>query len=271
MWPMGVNRSNAPGNGATLFSNRHGGSGPSLMQSIFRPLIVPLCIAVHCIAFQAEVSAAAPEPALVPRTWQLEFNYDPPRPIAVADKTGKIHWFWFITYKVVNHTETDRIFLPSVTIATDSGDIIRTNPNVPMAVFEAIKERTNIALLEHPVKIDGAIKPGEDRARESIAVWRAFDHDVDTLSIFFGGLSGDSAKVLDPRTRKPVMDPQSLKPQVDPITGEPIIDPETGKPKINPRPLLLRKTLEMRYHMPGSHLHPQHQPMVPREKRWVMR
>ncbi len=228
-------------------------------------------IAILCVAVDAGSAVAAPVPALVPRTWQLDLTFEPPRPIAVQDKQGVIRWYWFITYKVVNRTASDRIFLPTVTIATDRGDIVRTNPNIPLKVFEAIKQRTNIPLLEHPVRVDGAIKPGEDRARQSVAMWPAFDHDVDTLSIFFGGLSGESARVVDPKTGKPVIDPESLKPEIDPRTGTPFLDPDTGKPRIHPRPLLLRKTLQLRYHMPGSSLHPQHQPMIQRDKRWVMR
>ena len=229
-------------------------------------LIVALCVTVY-----AGSAAAAPEPKLVPRTWELEFTYEPPRPIAIADAEGVIRWYWFMTYKVVNPSASDRIFLPNVTVATDRGDIIVTNASIPLKVFNTIKQRSNLALLEHPIKVGGAIKPGKDKARQSVAMWPAFDHDVDSLSIFFRGLSGETATVVNPRTYQPVIDPESLKPQIDPRTGTPFIDPDTGKPKVHPRPLLLRKTLELRYHMPGSSLHPQNQPMILREKRWVMR
>ncbi len=215
--------------------------------------------------------AAAPEPNLVPRTWQLEITYSTPEPIAVTDAQGQIRWYWFLPYKVVNRTGTDRQFLPKIVVATDQGDIVLANDKTPPSVFPAIKLKLRNRFVESPIEAAGVIQQGQDQARESVAIWPAFLHDVDMLSIFVTGLSGETVGVLNPKTGEPVIDPGSLKPVLDPATNEPLIDPNTGKPLVQPRPLLMRKTLMLEYHLPGSVLHPQRQQMTPQGKRWVMR
>jgi len=217
------------------------------------------------------LSAAAPQPALVSNTWELKFTYSKPEPIAVNKLDGTIKWYWFMTYKVTNHTDTDRQFLPKFTIATDEADVIQANRNIPTRVFKAIKQRLQNSLLEFPVEVTGTLKPGEDQARESMLVWPAFDRDVDFLDVFVTGLSGETTKVLNPKTDKPLIDPQSLKPVINPRTGKALIDPQTNRPKVNPRPLLLRKTLMLEYQLPGSTLHPQHLAVLFKKKLWVMR
>lgn len=195
-------------------------------------------VAVMGLTWAGQRVAAYPEPAAAQRSWQLEFEAQAPQPIAVADNSGRVRWYWYICYKVVNHTGQDRMFIPDVTVATDQGDIISAGRNIPARVFTAIKQRVGNPLLENPTQMVGRLLQGEDYARESVAIWPDPGPDVDEIRVFFEGWSGETAQVTNPLTNKPV---------------------------------LMRKTLMRVYQMPGKPATPQDQTVVAAEERWVMR
>lgn len=181
---------------------------------------------------------AYPEPAAVQRSWQFDFQAQAPQPIAVPDTSGRIRWYWYVTYKVVNNTGQDRMFIPDVTVATDQGDIISAGRNIPGRVFTAIKQRVGNKLLENPTQMVGRLLQGEDYAKESVAIWPDPGPDVDEIRVFFEGISGETAQITNPLTQKPV---------------------------------LMRKTLMRVYQTPGKPATPQEQTVIPLEETWVMR
>jgi hypothetical protein len=178
------------------------------------------------------------EPSLVPRSWDLQFTYQTPRPIAIKDAEGQTHWFWYLSYRAQNNSGQERFFNPEITVATDRGDIRITGEKVPASVYEAIRVKLDNPLLENPISIVGKILLGEDHARHSVAIWPAFDHDVDVLNIFVAGMSGETATVNDP------------------VTGEQVV---------------LRKTLMIDFAFPGTEVHPQRQTIERTGQRWIMR
>ncbi|MCE9591609.1 MAG: hypothetical protein K8S99_13920 [Planctomycetes bacterium] len=183
-------------------------------------------------------TAAFPEPAAAPRGWLLDFTHSKPTPIALQAADGKVRWFWYMTYKVQNNTGQNRIFIPEVTIASDQGDVVTAGKDVPATVFAAVKDRVGNKLLSSPTKVVGRILEGEDMAKESVIVWSAFDHDVDHVSIFISGLSGETQIIPNPQTGDPVA---------------------------------TRRTLMVEYNMPGTGGSPQDQAVVPAGETWVMR
>ena len=150
-------------------------------------------------------ASAFPEAGAVPKGWQLNFTHDQPRTLAVTMPDGSVRWFWYMAYKVVNNTGEDRMFIPEFTIATDAGDIITAGQDVPAAVWPAVAEKLGNPLLESPADIVGKILQGPDYARESVAIWPVPDHDVDQMSIFVGGISGETATVVNPVTGEQVL------------------------------------------------------------------
>lgn len=184
-------------------------------------------------------ASAYPQPAGVPRAWQFDFTSQPPKPIAYTDLTGQIHWYWYLPYKLVNHTGRERIFIPEITVATDAGDIVAAGRGVPPQVFDAVKRRLGNDLLEPPDQMIGrTVLQGEDHAGESVAIWRDFKHDVAQLSIFIEGLSGETTRIPHP------------------VTGEPV---------------LMRKTLMLSYDLPGQPPSPQQQQVIETGRAWIMR
>ena len=194
------------------------------------------CVTLSVMPSRAE---AYPEPAIVSPSWVLDFECETPRAVAVKDGLGVMRWYWYMPYRVVNNTGQDRILSPEFTIATDSGRIIEAGKRIPMAVYREVKTKLNNPLLMSPLEIVDKILQGEDFAKESVAIWPAFDHDVDEFSVFVTGLSGESATVKNQ------------------LTGEKV---------------LLRRTTMITYKTPGNIINnPQLQPVIFENKREVMR
>lgn len=205
-----------------------------------------LCIvlAFALIVAGYSVSAtAAPEPALVSKTWEFKFTFSTPKAIAVRNLKGEHEWFWYMAYKVVNDSGQERLFIPDITIASDQGDILPAGKNVRTAVFDDIKKHIGNRLLESPTNVVGQLLQGEDNAKESVAIWPATKHNIDRITIFVAGLSGETAVVKSP----------------DPADTSKTIES------------LATKTLMIDYDLPGFPASPQNQAVEFKGKKWIMR
>ena len=186
----------------------------------------------------AQRAAAYPEPAIVSPSWSLDIEVRKPEAISIRDVDGGIRWFWYMKYKVTNPTNQDLLFIPEISIANDTGEILTAGESVPPTVFPAIKERLGNPLLMSPVEVVGKLLQGRDFAREGVAVWPASDQDVDAFTVFFAGLNGETQNVTNP------------------LTGESV---------------LVRRTLMLEYQSPGNFTRPQDQPVIEVGRREVMR
>lgn len=195
-------------------------------------------LALALVMGSAMIAGAYPEPAIVPRAWQFDIQVGRLQPISIRDMHGHVRWYWYLPYKVTNKTGQERLFIPEVTVATDEGDIVEAGRNIPGSVFEAIARRERNPLLLSPIDAVGRLLQGEDFAKESVAIWPAFDHAVGQINVFFAGLSGEVQSVSHPLTDEPV---------------------------------LMRKTYMVHFATPGSHIHPQELAVIPRGDEWVMR
>ena len=195
------------------------------------------------IAISPTRTLAYPEPSLVSTAWEFKFSYDHPRAIAVQNLDGQWEWYWYMTYKVVNNTGQERLFIPEIALATEQGDILTAGRGVRTNVFDAIKKKVGNRLLESPSDVVGQILQGADHAKESVAIWPAPEHNIDQVTVFFGGLSGETAQVKVPDSTDPTK----------------TID------------ALVSKTLMIDYEFPGSPLSPQNQAVVFKGEKWIMR
>jgi len=202
--------------------------------------VLPAAFSLALLGAVAYQTIAYPTPAIVSEAWELDFEYQAPRLIAVPDIHGETRWYWFMTYMVENQTGAPRLFVPEVTIATDAGHILTAGKDVPPSVFRAVKERVDNPLLRDPVQVVGKLLEGEDQARESVAIWPWDpDADVDQMRIFVGGLSGENQVI-----------PHPLNPDEQVVTT---------------------KQKMITYRVPGTNVHPQDQDILPRGEDWVMR
>lgn len=190
-------------------------------------------------ALAADRAVAYPEPAIVSLDWALDFRLGQPGVISVkSPEKDDPQLFWYVTYTVTNLTSEDQLFIPDVHLLTDAGHLLQAGRNVPPAVFNEIKKHLDNPLLIHPVQIVGRILQGLDNARDGVFIWPVPDADVNEISIFIGGLSGETIEIQDP------------------VTSE---------------KHLLRKTLMLRYDTPGGAAQTARKPFVNRGQKWIMR
>lgn len=150
------------------------------------------------------LQAQAPEPSVAGESWKLNFTHDKPRVVRVPNEDGGYDWYWYITYKVVNKNDKDIMFLPDFTIATDKGHIIAANKGVSPLAYPVIQQQLKNPLLESPAEVVGTLKQGDDYAKQGVIIWKDFGEDVDQLSLFIAGLSGETVSIKHPTTGEDV-------------------------------------------------------------------
>lgn len=210
------------------------------MSAPLRIALITACLIPVAVATLVLAPAATgyPEPSVASDAWQLELEWQKPRPIAIHNDHGLYEWYWYMPYKVVNNSDQTVLFIPEVTIATDTGQILTAGQNIPTTLFPRIEQRLNNPLVESPIEVVGPLLQGVDYAKESVVIWPAFDENVDEMTLFFAGLSAETATVENP------------------VTGETV---------------MMRRTRMLRFKLPGDPRTPQSQTMILEEERDVMR
>jgi hypothetical protein len=192
-------------------------------------------VAVLTLLALVGVGWAYPKPSAVITRWQLEFE---PGPLRLFVDPVDNEVYWYFTYVVTNETGRDQIWAPSFVLYTDVGEILTAGAGVPTRVEQSIRNLLGNPLLETQTEVIGEILQGKEHARDGLAVWPARDTSVNELSLFIGGVSGETARVINP------------------ITLEQVI---------------LRKTVQRDYLIPGNALALGDRPVELAEERWVMR
>ncbi|MBI5863274.1 MAG: hypothetical protein HZB38_01930 [Planctomycetes bacterium] len=218
-----------------------------------------LALLVSPVDQGAKEVGVGPAPAMTPVSWEMEFTYlNPPRKIDVGGTT-----YFYLVYKVTNNSAVTQRFFPTIQLVTEDLRVIETDSAISNAVFEAIRLRhqaTHPHLLD-PVSAIGDLPSGADNARESVAIWRAADVTVNNFSIFVAGISGEARLLKNPSY-------DQSKPEKQAVTGQ---DGQQHEITVNPKYFTLRKTLELRYAVPGSEsARPGQEPELVLS-RWIMR
>jgi hypothetical protein len=197
--------------------------------------------------------ARFPEPSPYPLDWELRFDWEKPRRI-VVELPGSDNpvAYWYLPYTVTNQSGEEQVFLPRFEMVTEDGRIHVSDRAIPKEVFDKIKRRDGNRLLERPAKVVGAIRLGEDEARDSVAIWREPNPEMGTFTIFVSGLSGEFVELKDD-------DGKLLKDDKGDL-------------------IILRKTLQLTYTVSGDEVFPGIDPITEGEdrirrnyKRWIMR
>lgn len=195
-----------------------------------------------------------PEPSPYPVSWDLDFSYGTPRRIVVnVPGMGEPRAYWYLPYKVTNNSDKEVYFLPRFELIDRDGNIHRSDHHIPGEVFTAIKRREGNKYLVAPTAVRGQLRLGEDQARESVAIWEEPTRRMGAFTIYVTGLSGEFVEMKGP-------------------DGKPLDD---GKGN----PIILRKTLQLKFHINGDEVYPGEDVVNPGEnpagareaKRWVMR
>ncbi len=197
----------------------------------------PCCPAVALLVLlaTATLALAYPKPAAVPYRWQLDFDSGPLRMYVDAER-GQA--YWYLTYMVTNRTTRTQVWAPQLTMFTDAGEIFLSGAGVPSRVETDILELLGNPLLERQSQVIGDLLVAAENAKEGLAVWPAATTSVNEFSIFVRGISGESARVSHP------------------ISGDAVV---------------LYKTLQQDYLVPGDALARGSTPVETVGQRWILR
>lgn len=179
---------------------------------------------------------AAPEPSIVPVSWELTFKHGPVERL-VMPIDGKNKTFWYMRYTVINNTGKDILFTPESQLMTDTGQVQTAFKDVPSEVFTKIKELYKNPLLLSQNNILGKLLQGEDNAKDGVLIFSNVDPNARDFQVFVSGLSGETAEVQNPVTHQPAV---------------------------------LQKTLILDYSVPGEAIDINPQPHL-KSVRWVMK
>jgi hypothetical protein len=147
---------------------------------------------------------AAPEPSVVPVSWELNFKHGPIERLQIT-QNGKLNTYWFMRYTVINNTGKDILFTPDFQLMTNTGQVQEAYKEVPADIFAKIKTLYKNELLESPHNIVGKLLQGEDNARDGVILFGGVDADTRNFKVFISGISGETAEVKDPKSGKPVI------------------------------------------------------------------
>lgn len=195
--------------------------------------------------------AAAPKPKPAPTDWLLSFTFaDPVRIDVQLPGQQTATPFWYMLYTVANETGEDVSFYPDINLVTDSFEVTEGGANVHPKVYDVIKA---LNVKEHPFfappsRVTGPILQGRDNARTSAVVFRQFDADANSFTVYVSGLSGEMQRVPNPT-----------------------YDPDQPESDDNPRFFVLRRTLAIHYDLPGDIRTRSSAAPIRRSREWVMR
>lgn len=212
-----------------------------------RILLCALALVCLVVASPMSVSQADfPKPSVYPISWEIAFSHGKPQRIVVqtpGEQTATA--YWYMTYTVTNNSDQEQIFLPRFELLAEDGRVVRSDTNIPAAVFNAIKAREKKQLLEPFTTIAGEIRLGEDQARDGVAIFPEPSTRMGHFTVFVAGLSGEATTLKDDKG-------------------------EVSKDK-DGQPVILRKTLRLNYHVRGDEVYPGEDEVNENAEEWVMR
>jgi hypothetical protein len=196
----------------------------------------PATAAPPAVPAAAQPAKDPREPSRIPVSWELTIKHGTLERVTVP-LAGKDQTFWFMRYSVINNSGRDILFTPSFEILAETGTAVTALKAVPAPVFDKIKSLYNNPYLLSPTNIDGKLLQGDDNAKDGVAIFPTLDSEARNFQLFFMGLSGETSEVLNPLTKKPV---------------------------------ILQKTLELDFNLPGQAIGIDPQPKLLATK-WVMK
>lgn len=202
--------------------------------------VLAAALVVGVVGIPAAHAMLAPEPRPVATRWEFTFE-DGPLRLAWVETGEGLRPFFYLTYRITNFWGQDLLFAPDVTLVTSDSQVLRSGRDVPAAVTEEIIRRLRNPLLESQIDIVSTVLEGPEHARDGVLIWPASNLQVDEVSIFFAGLSGEYETYV------------------------------VGRGSNDPRRYSLRKTMMLRFATPGDFSQQGSRPFERIERRWVMR
>jgi hypothetical protein len=215
--------------------------------------VVSSILALFALATVSQAAPDFPQPSPYPTSWELKFVHGMPKRIVVDTPNSTTPLaYWYVTYTVTNNGDKEQVFLPQFEMLTNEGKIVRSDVNIPKRVFDAVKSAEHNKLLEPITSITGEIRLGEAEARDGVAIWPEPLARMGHFSIFVSGLSGEAV------TLKLVDGKYQIVDQAD--------DMKNLKDLV-----ILRKTLQLNFHIRGDEVYPGEDEVNQVKEEWIMR
>jgi len=198
-------------------------------------ILCRLAVAAFAMVITVCALGAYPKPAPVPYRWELDFE---PGDLRMYVDPATHDAYWYFTYTVTNRTGKDQLWAPSMVLFTDTGEILQAGRDVPTQITEGLLKLLGNQLMQDQNDVIGDILQGKENAKEGLVIWPARNTKVNELSLFIAGVSGETARVKNPQ---------------------------------NGNELILWKTLQRDYLVPGEALARGAAPIDLVEETWIMR
>ncbi|AQQ69832.1 hypothetical protein SMSP2_00166 [Limihaloglobus sulfuriphilus] len=196
----------------------------------------------------AAVGFSAPRPAMVPLPgiWTIETEFENLRPIMFSPDGSEPQRYWYMILSLTNNSPNTVPFYPSIELMTDTYFFCQANDFPAGAIFKQIRlvNQGKYPFLISYDDIDSSILKGSDNTVDIAVVFRDFDAEAKSLSIFIEGLSNETVTIEHPT--------------------------KTDKDG-NPLKVRLRKTLKLNYNLPGDNTAKQSRTLIFDSLEWVMR
>jgi len=199
-----------------------------------------------------------PEPSQFRTSWELKLKYTAPKRI-IVQLPNQQHptAYWYMTYTVINRGDKEVDFQPEFELVTEDGKVYRANRTIPNEVFEDIKKKEGNRLLISPRKVTGLINPGEEQARDSVAIWEEPQRKMGSFSIFVSGLSGETMTMKKVGDKYVAVDQAKAAEELKDVKEE--------------DRLILSKQLHLRFQVLGDDKNVGQDPITEKPSKWVMR
>lgn len=219
-------------------------------------------------------AAVFPKPKEFTDSWELTFEPGVPKRIVVlsdGDQTPQA--YWYLPYTITNNTKDAIDYLPEVELLTKDGRLHRANNNIPLAVYEKIKEVERNKLLEPQNKVAGKILVGEDQARDTVVIWRETTAEMGKFSIFVTGLSGEKVALFKKGTdflRVMTKEEQATEERAGRDVSDTVsVEELTAEQRKSV--VVFRKTLKLNFHINGDEVFPGEDDVNENAQEWIMR
>jgi hypothetical protein len=199
----------------------------------------------------ARTDAGAPKTDLITSSWQLDLEFhDPQRITLILPGDDRATTFWYLLYRVTNNTRREVQFYPSFRLVTDTLKLVEGGDRISPSVYDAIalRHRNEYPFFTPPRKVTGPLLQGQENTRTSAVVFRQFDREASAFTIYISGLSGEVRRIRNPGF----------------LTNQ-------AESEQNPRVFLFRRTLAIKYDLPGDPGTQAQAVPIRRSRQWVMR
>jgi len=167
----------------------------------FRAILSSVVLGTAAVCMLSSLARPATAAPVAPQK-ELDFTASELR-LFKDPESGK--HYWYMTYDVVNNTGKEVRFAPRIDLVVDDGRILAQGDGVSSGAVRQLKKYLKNELLEDQFEILGEVLPGKEHAKSGLVVFRADDLEPTELFVMVQGLSRETKKEPHPKTGEPVV------------------------------------------------------------------